>query len=146
MRVQRFVPISLVVMLMFCAFPMSASARADASHRDQIWGSLSSHEMKTDSTNVFDKEITVVVREVHGNRRSRIVGFSTVHNGRYAVDMGRMPAGKYEVSVDPGASDYEGGAHMVQYPGAGHSVELNWGISTDSSAIPLGESAGAPWP
>ena len=65
----------------------------------------------------------------------KVVGFSEIKNGKYAVDMGDPPAGKYVIMVDPDASDYMQGERLIEYPGPVRGKRQNWTISTEQIAI-----------
>jgi hypothetical protein len=75
------------------------------------------------------------VRKVKEGRLGKVVAFGEIRNGKYVVDMGDLPAGKYVVMVDPGASDYMQGERLIEYPGPGRGKRQNWTISTEQIAI-----------
>jgi len=81
-------------------------------------------------------DVTIIVRKDKDGRLGKVVGFSEIKDGKYAVDMGGLPAGKYVVMVDPGASYYMQGERLVEYPGPGGSKRQNWTVSTEQIAMP----------
>ncbi len=81
-------------------------------------------------------DVTILVRKVKEGRLGKVVAFSEIKNGQYAVDMGDLPAGKYVVMVDPSASGYMQGERLIEYPGPGSRKRQNWTISTEQIAIP----------
>ena len=126
----------------FVAFLMTALARGEtpagaSAHSKQIWGSVHTEDRST--VNIFDKEVTVLIRKYHPKRLGRIIAFGAVSGGHYAVNMGDLPAGKYVVQVDPGGSEYGGGERVVSYPGSGGSVNQDWTLYLGRGAIPSGE-------
>lgn len=112
------------------------SVRA-AGHLNQIWGSVRTEEGSTE--NIFDKNVTIVLRSYNKNRRGKIVAFGEVKNAHYAVDMGSLPGGKYVVEVDTGGSEYRGGERLIDYPGNGSGVNQDWTLSLNKPAIPSKE-------
>jgi hypothetical protein len=107
-----------------------------ASHRAQIYGTVQTGNMASNNQFRLD-EVAIVVRRVKDGRIGKVVAFSGIHNGQYAVDMGALPAGKYVVMVDPGASSYMPGERLVDYPGPEGSKEQNWTVSTEQVAQPI---------
>ena len=81
-------------------------------------------------------DVTIVVRNAKRGKLGKIVGFSPIKDGKYAIDMGDLPAGKYVVEVDPGASYYRQGERLVEYPGRSGSARQDWTLSTSKPAIP----------
>lgn len=103
-------------------------------HANQIWGSIQTGSMAPDGYRL--DEMTIVIRRIHQSRPGRIVGIGSIDNSNYSIDMGKLPAGKYLVQVEPGDSFYLGGERLVSYPGPGGVVNQNWTVYTDRSAIP----------
>src|SRR5262249_6329254 len=125
------------------AFVMAALARGEtptgaSGHQNQIWGSVHTEDRST--VNIFDKEVTVLIRKYHPKKLGRIIAFGALRSGgHYVVNMGDLPAGKYVVQVDPGGSEYGGGERVVSYPGNGGSVNQDWTLYLGRGAIPSGE-------
>jgi hypothetical protein len=139
MKTSRCIALGTTVLL---AFLMTALARGEtpvgaSAHPKQIWGSVHTEDRST--VNIFDKEVTVLIRKYHPKRLGRIIAFGAVSGGQYAVNMGDLPAGKYVVQVDPGGSEYGGGERIVSYPGNGGSVNQDWTLYLGRGAIPSGE-------
>jgi hypothetical protein len=84
-------------------------------------------------------DVTIVVRLVKDGKPGKIVGSSAIKNGKYVVNMGDLPAGKYVVMVNPGTSGYMPGERLIEYPGREGSKEQNWTISTMRIANPQTE-------
>jgi hypothetical protein len=139
MKTYRCMALATTVLV---AFVMAALARGEtpagaAAHQNQIWGSVHTEDRST--VNIFDKEVTVLIRKYHPKRLGRIIAFSAVNGGHYAVNMGDLPAGKYVVQVDPGGSEYGGGERVVSYSGNGGSVNQDWTLYMGRGAIPSEE-------
>src|SRR5260370_18003632 len=93
------------------AFVMAALARGEtpggaSAHRNQIWGSVHTEDRST--VNIFDKEVTVLIRKYHPKKLGRIIAYGAVSGGHYAVSMGDLPAGNHVVHADPGGSSCRG--------------------------------------
>jgi hypothetical protein len=130
---------AFAVFLMFAFFD-TTSAQAqmsggDSSHQGQIYGTVQTGNMATGNQSRMD-DVTIIVRKDKDGKLGKVVGFSGITNGMYAVDMGDLPAGKYVVMVDSGASFYKSGERLVEYPGRSGSKRQNWTISTNQNAIP----------
>src|ERR1700730_12232117 len=82
------------------AMAQEAPSVRTAAHANQIWGSVRTEERSTE--NIFDKNVTILIRTYHENRLGKIVAFGEVKHAHYAVDMGSLPGGKYVVQVDTG--------------------------------------------
>jgi hypothetical protein len=126
--------------VLMVAFPSTAPTQAqtssgDASHQSQIYGAVKTANMAAGNQIRMD-DVTILVRKVKEGRLGKVVGFSEIKNEKYVVGMGDLPAGKYVVMVDPGASDYMQGERLIEYPGPGGSKRQNWTISTEQIAIP----------
>lgn len=132
-------PITALVLLIFLAATTGGVARSatGGEHKDQIWGTVGTQEQST--ANVFDKDVSIIVREYHHHGLGKIVELGHVRNGRYVVDMHDLPAGRYVVIVDTGGSDYQNGEIVVKYPGPNGSVHQNWTLSMNESAIPTSQ-------
>ena len=122
MKMSRCMALSTTVLV---AFFMAALARGEtpagaSAHQNQIWGSVHTEDRST--VNIFDKEVTVLIRKYHPKKLGRIIAFGAVSGGQYTVNMGDLPAGKYVIQVDPGGSEYGGGERVVSYSGNGGSV------------------------
>jgi hypothetical protein len=126
---------ALMVAFLNVAPARSQTSSDDASHRGQIYGTVQTGNMATSNQSRLD-EVAIVVRRVKDGRLGKIVGFSAINNGTYAVNMGGLPAGKYVVMVDPGASYYMQGERLVDYPGPEGSKKQDWTIYTDQIALP----------
>jgi hypothetical protein len=143
MKTQRPVLAGFALGIFFLlAAPVGAMAQEapsvrTAAHANQIWGSVRTEERSTE--NIFDKNVTILIRTYHENRLGKIVAFGEVKHAHYAVDMGSLPGGKYVVQVDTGGSEYGGGERVVDYPGHGSSVNQNWTLYMGQSAIPAKE-------
>jgi len=103
--------------------------------KSQIYGAVQTANMAAGNQIRMD-DVTILVRKVKEGRLGKVVAFSEIKNGQYAVDMGDLPAGKYVVMVDPGASGYMQGERLIEYPGPGSRKRQNWTISTEQIAIP----------
>jgi hypothetical protein len=70
---------------------MAALARGEApagasAHQNQIWGSVHTEDRST--VNIFDKEVTILIRKYHPKRLGRVIAFGMVQSGgHYAVNM-----------------------------------------------------------
>jgi hypothetical protein len=140
MKIPKFL-LAVTALTLMGAFTNPAPAQAqtspgDASHRAQIYGTVQTGNMATSNQSRLD-EVAIVVRRVKEGRMGKVVGFSEIHNGQYAVDMGALPAGKYVVVVDPGASSYMPGERLADYPGPEGNTEQNWTLYTDRPALPI---------
>ncbi|MGA8058220.1 MAG: hypothetical protein WB999_08250 [Candidatus Binataceae bacterium] len=141
MKTPKFllVAMALATVLMvafFCAAPTQAQpSSGNASHQSQIYGAVQTANMAAGNQTRMD-DVTILVRKVKEGRLGKVVAFSEIKNGQYAVDMGDLPAGKYVVMVDPGASGYMQGERLIEYPGPGSRKRQNWTISTEQIAIP----------
>jgi hypothetical protein len=111
------------------------TSSGDASHQSQIYGAVQTANMAA-GNQIRMNDVTILVRKVKEGRLGKVVAFSEIKNGKYVVDMGDLPAGKYVIMVDPGASDYMQGERLIEYPGPGGSKRQNWTISTEQIAIP----------
>ncbi len=124
-----------------CLLHGSAGTRGDpagaSAHQNQIWGSVHTEDRST--VNIFDKEVTVLIRKYHPKKLGRIIAFGAVSGGQYTVNMGDLPAGKYVIQVDPGGSEYGGGERVVSYSGNGGSVNQDWTLYLGRGAIPSEE-------
>jgi len=126
---------ALIIVFFSPSLAQAQTSNSDASHQGQIYGNVqTANEAAFNQLRLDD--VTIVVRRVKSGRTGRIVGFSAVKDGKYAIEMGSLPAGKYVVMVDPGASSYKQGERLVEYPGPQGSKRQNWTISTDQNAIP----------
>ena len=139
MKTYRCMALATTVLV---AFVMVTLARGEtpagaAAHQNQIWGSVHTEDRST--VNIFDKEVTVLIRKYHPKKLGRIIAFGAVSGGHYAVNMGDLPAGKYVVQVDPGGSEYGGGERVVSYSGNGGSVNQDWTLYLGRGAIPSEE-------
>ncbi|HXM34246.1 MAG TPA: hypothetical protein VN920_03590 [Pyrinomonadaceae bacterium] len=143
MKAQGSVPAGFALGILFLlaipvgAIAQEASSEGNAAHANQIWGSVRTVDRSTE--NIFDKNVTILIRMYHENRLGKVVAFGEVKNAHYAVDMARLPRGKYVVQVDTGGSEYGGGERLVDYPGNGSSVNQNWTLYMGQSAIPARE-------
>jgi hypothetical protein len=141
MKTSKFllVAMALATVLMvalFSAAPTQAqTSSGNASHQSQIYGAVQTANMAAGNQIRMD-DVTILVRKVKEGRLGKVVAFSEIKNGQYAVDMGDLPAGKYVVMVDPAASDYMQGERLIEYPGPGRRKRQNWTISTEQIAIP----------
>ena len=127
---------TVVMVAFFSAAPTQAQpSSGNASHQSQIYGAVQTANMAAGNQTRMD-DVTILVRKVKEGRLGKVVGFSAIKNGKYAVDMGDLPAGKYVVMVDPGASGYMQGERLIEYPGPGSRKRQNWTISTEQIAIP----------
>jgi len=81
-------------------------------HKAQIYGTVQTGNMATTNQSRL-ADVTIVVRNAKRGKLGKIVGFSPIKDGKYAVDMADLPAGKYVVEVDPGASYYMQGERLV---------------------------------
>ena len=127
---------TVVMVAFFSAAPTQAQpSSGNASHQSQIYGAVQTANMAAGNQTRMD-DVTILVRKVKEGRLGKVVAFSEIKNGQYAVDMGDLPAGKYVVMVDPGASGYMQGERLIEYPGPGSRKRQNWTISTEQIAIP----------
>jgi hypothetical protein len=127
---------AFLIFASFNAAPAQAQTSAgDSSHQGQIYGTVQTGNMATSNQSRME-DLTIVVRKDKDGRLGKVVGFSDITNGQYAVNMGGLPAGKYVVMVDPGASFYKSGERLVKYPGPNGSKKQNWTVSTNQNAIP----------
>jgi hypothetical protein len=127
---------TVVMVAFFSAAPTQAQpSSGNASHQSQIYGAVQTANMAASNQTRMD-DVTILVRKVKEGRLGKVVAFSEIKNGQYAVDMGDLPAGKYVVMVDPGASGYMQGERLIEYPGPGSRKRQNWTISTEQIAIP----------
>ncbi len=127
---------TVLMVALFCAAPTQAQPSSGiASHQSQIYGAVQTANMAAGNQTRMD-DVTILVRKVKEGRVGKVVAFSEIKNGQYAVDMGDLPAGKYVVMVDPGASGYMQGERLIEYPGPGSRKRQNWTISTEQIAIP----------
>jgi hypothetical protein len=117
------------------ATAQSQISTGDASHQGQIYGTVQTGNMAVGNQGRMD-DVTIVVRSAKDGKLGKIIGSSKIKDGKYAVDMGDHPAGKYVVLVNPGASFYKPGERLVKYPGPSGSKKQNWTISTNQNAIP----------
>jgi len=141
MKTSKFllVAMALATVLMvafFSAAPTQAqTSSGNASHQSQIYGAVQTANMAAGNQIRMD-DVTILVRKVKEGRLGKVVAFSEIKNGQYAVDMGDLPAEKYVVMVDPGASGYMQGERLIEYPGPGSRKRQNWTIFTEQIAIP----------
>lgn len=127
---------TVVMVAFFSAAPTQAQpSSGNASHQSQIYGAVQTANMAAGNQTRMD-DVTILVRKVKEGRLGKVVAFSEIKNGQYIVDMGDLPAGKYVVMVDPGASGYMQGERLIEYPGPGSRKRQNWTISTEQIAIP----------
>jgi hypothetical protein len=115
--------------------PAQGQTSSGDTHQGQIYGTVQTGNMATTALVRLD-DVTIVVRNAKRGKLGKIVGFSPIKNGQYAVDMGGLPAGKYVVMVDPGASYYMQGETLVKYPGRAGSTKQDWTLTTSKPAIP----------
>jgi hypothetical protein len=115
--------------------PAQAQASSGDTHQGQIYGTVQTGNMATTNRARLD-DVTIVVRNAKRGKLGKIVGFSPIKDGQYAVDMGGLPAGNYVVEVDPGASYYRQGETLIKYPGRGGSTKQDWTLSTGKPPIP----------
>ena len=140
MKPQKFIlaATALAAALMVTFFnvaPIQGQTSSSDAHKGQIYGTVQTGNMATTNQSRLD-DVAIVVRNAKRGKLGKIVGFSPIKDGQYAVDMGDLPAGKYVVMVDPGASGYMQGERLIQYPGPGSRKRQNWTISTEQIAIP----------
>ena len=129
-----------ISMGMLCLFvlPVMAFAQTNApSHQGQIWGSVQTEGRSTND--IYNRDVTIVVRQYREHRAGRIVATSLVDHGHYSVNMQSLPAAFYVIQVDPGDSDYQSGVRIIQYPAQNASVRQNWTLSMLQSAVPSKE-------
>jgi hypothetical protein len=119
----------------FNVAPTQGQTSGGDTHQGQIYGTVQTGNMATTNQSRLD-DVTIVVRNAKREKLGKIVGFSPIKDGKYAVDMGELPAGKYVVEVDPGPSYYRQGERLVEYPGRGGSTKQDWTLSTSKPAIP----------
>jgi hypothetical protein len=124
-----------VIVAVFNVAPTQGQTSSSDAHRGQIYGTVQTANMAAGNQVRMD-DVAIVVRSVKEGRLGKVVGFSAIRNGKYAVDMADLPAGKYVVMVDPGASYYMQGERLIEYPGREGSKKQNWTISTEQVAIP----------
>jgi hypothetical protein len=129
---------ALMVAFFNAAPTQGQTSSGDASHQGQIYGTVQTPSMAGGNGYRMD-DVTIVVRGVKGGKSGKIVGLSEIKNGKYVVNMGALPAGKYAVIVDPGASGYMSGERLIEYPGREGSKEQNWTISMERPANPQTE-------
>ena len=125
---------ALMVAFFNVALIQGQTSSGDA-HKGQIYGTVQTGNMATTNRSRLD-DVAIVVRNAKRGKLGKIVGFSPIKDGKYAVDMGDLPAGKYVVQVDPGASYLMTGERLIQYPGRDGSAEQDWTLSTSKPAIP----------
>ena len=125
----------LMVAFFNTARTQAQTSSGESSHQSQIYGAVQTANMAAGNQIRMD-DVTILVRKVKEGRLGKVVAFSEIKNGKYVVDMGDLPAGKYVIMVDPGASDYMQGERLVEYPGPGGSKKQDWTISTEQIAIP----------
>ena len=141
MKNPKFLSVAtaLATVLMVAFFNMAPTqaqtSSGEASHQSQIYGAVQTANMAA-GNQIRMNDVTILVRKVKEGRLGKVVAFSEIKNGKYVVDMGDLPAGKYVIMVDPGASDYMQGERLVEYPGPGGSKKQDWTISTEQIAIP----------
>ena len=110
---------TVLMVAFFSAAPTQAqTSSGEASHQSQIYGAVQTANMAA-GNQIRMNDVTILVRKVKEGRLGKVVAFSEIKNGKYVVDMGDLPAGKYVIMVDPGASDYMQGERLVEYPGPG---------------------------
>ena len=129
---------SATVLLVAFFSPVQTQAQTSsgkALHQSQIYGAVQTANMAA-SNQVRMDDVTILVRKIKEGRLGKVVGFGQIKNGKYVVDMGDLPAGKYAVMIDPGASGYMQGERLIEYPGPGGSKRQDWTISTEQIAIP----------
>ena len=130
---------TVLLIAFFSPVPTQAqTSSGKALHQSQIYGAVQTANMAA-SNQIRMDDVTILVRKVKEGRLGKVVAFSEIRNGKYVVDMGDLPAGKYVVMVDPGASGYMQGERLVEYPGPGGSKRQDWTISTEQVAIPSRE-------
>lgn len=125
---------------MLCLFvlPVMAFAQTNApSHQGQIWGSVQTEGRSTND--LYNRGVTIVIRQFHEHRAGRIVATSLVDHGHYSVNMQALPAASYVIQVDPGDSDYQPGVRIIKYAGQNSGVRQNWTLSMYQSAVPSKE-------
>ena len=140
MKPQKFIlaATALAAALMVTFFnvaPIQGQTSSSDAHKGQIYGTVQTGNMATTNQSRLD-DVAIVVRNAKRGKLGKIVGFSPIKDGQYAVDMGDLPAGKYVVEVDPGASYYRQGETLVKYPGREGSTRQNWTLSTGKPPIP----------
>ena len=127
---------TVLMVAFFNTAPTQAqTSSGGASHQSQIYGAVQTANMAA-GNQIRMNDVTILVRKVKEGRLGKVVAFSEIKNGKYVVDMGDLPAGKYVIMVDPGASDYMQGERLIEYPGPGGSKKQDWTISTEQIAIP----------
>jgi len=140
MNSQKFIlaAMALAAALMVTFFnvaPTQGQTSSSDAHQGQIYGTVQTTNVATTSQSRFD-DVTIVVRNAKRGKLGKIVGFSPIKDGKYAVDMGGLPAGKYVVMVDPGASYYMQGETLIKYPGREGSTRQNWTLSVGKPPVP----------
>lgn len=140
MKPQRFIlaatAFAAALMLTFInVTPIQGQTSSGDAHKGQIYGTIQTTNVATTSQSRFD-DVTIVVRNAKRGKLGRIVGFSPIRDGKYAVDMGDLPAGNYVVMVDPGASSYMQGETLIKYPGREGSTRQNWTVSVGKPPVP----------
>jgi hypothetical protein len=127
---------TVLMVAFFNTAPTQAqTSSGESSHQSQIYGAVQTANMAA-GNQIRMNDVTILVRKVKEGRLGKVVAFSEIKNGKYALDMGDLPAGKYVIMVDPGASDYMQGERLIEYPGPGGSKKQDWTISTEQIAIP----------
>ena len=140
MKAQKFklattALIAALIVAFFNAAPARGQTPGGDAHQGQIYGTIQTTNVATSSRSRFD-DVTIVVRNAKRGRLGKIVGFSPIKDGKYAVDMGDLPAGNYVVMVDPGASSYMRGETLIKYPGREGSTRQNWTVSVGKPPVP----------
>jgi hypothetical protein len=133
--VATALPTVLIIAFFNTARTQAQTSSGESSHQSQIYGAVQTANMAAGNQIRMDN-VTILVRKVKEGRLGKVVGFSEIKNGKYVVDMGDLPAGKYVIMVDPGASDYMQGERLIEYPGPGGRKRQDWTISTEQIAIP----------
>jgi hypothetical protein len=119
----------------FNVAPTQGQTSSGDAHKGQVYGAVQTGNMATTNQSRLD-DVTIVVRNAKRGKLGKIVGFSPIKDGKYAVDMGGLPAGRYVVEVDPGASYLMQGETLIKYPGPEGSTKQNWTLSTGKPPIP----------
>ena len=97
---------ALMVAFFNAAPTQGQTSNGEASHQGQIYGTVQTPNMSAGVSGYRMDDVTIVVRTVKGRKPGKIVGSSAIKNGKYVVNMGGLPAGKYLVMVNPGISGY----------------------------------------
>lgn len=126
---------AVLTVAFFNVAPAQGQTSSGDTHQGQIYGTVQTGNMATTNQSRL-ADVTIVVRNAKRGKLGKIVGFSPIKDGKYAVDMGDLPAGNYVVEVDPGASYYRQGETLIKYPGREGSTRQDWTLSTGKPPIP----------